>query len=129
MIRRPPRSTLFPYTTLFRIYHRTNLANPKTYLTQLHQMTPLQHISLKGKGSTYSPTGHELNIEQTSALNYELLENDDPIDSKSLALLACAAFFAPGEPIPRNLLRRTAGQADDNPMEELQFEDALERLQ
>src|SRR2546429_1394637 len=23
MIRRPPRSTLFPYTTLFRSYHRT----------------------------------------------------------------------------------------------------------
>src|SRR5260221_428441 len=112
-----------------RTYHRTNLANPNTYLTQLHQMTPLQHISLKGKGSTYSPTGHELNIEQTFALNYELLENDDPVDAKSLTLLARAAFFAPGEPIPRNLLRRTLGQVDDNPMEELQFEDALERLQ
>jgi len=112
-----------------RKYHHTNLANPDTYLKQLRQMTPLQHISLKGKGSTYSPTGHELNVEQTFALNYELLENDDPVDAKSLTLLARAAFFAPGEPIPRNLLRRTVGQADDNPVEELQIEDALERLQ
>src|SRR2546425_5284998 len=27
MIRRPPRSTLFPYTTLFPIYHLVGLAN------------------------------------------------------------------------------------------------------
>src|SRR3712207_7982893 len=26
MIRRPPRSTLFPYTTLFRSHHRDNVA-------------------------------------------------------------------------------------------------------
>src|SRR5256885_16962748 len=26
MIRRPPRSTLFPYTTLFRSYHETNFS-------------------------------------------------------------------------------------------------------
>src|SRR2546430_13945160 len=36
MIRRPPRSTLFPYTTLFRsgygIYQGLNLAIPVTYL-------------------------------------------------------------------------------------------------
>src|SRR5438874_10028009 len=30
MIRRPPRSTLFPYTTLFRSYSRS-LANPKHF--------------------------------------------------------------------------------------------------
>src|SRR3712207_9011403 len=28
MIRRPPRSTLFPYTTLFRSCHRTTGGNP-----------------------------------------------------------------------------------------------------
>src|SRR2546422_532057 len=28
MIRRPPRSTLFPYTTLFRSEHRHDLAGP-----------------------------------------------------------------------------------------------------
>src|SRR5258708_23904495 len=28
MIRRPPRSTLFPYTTLFRSYHRELIGEP-----------------------------------------------------------------------------------------------------
>src|SRR5260221_5414571 len=32
MIRRPPRSTLFPYTTLFRSYHLNNPMNLKTCL-------------------------------------------------------------------------------------------------
>src|SRR5690554_7454974 len=30
MIRRPPRSTLFPYTTLFRSYSGFDLSDPKT---------------------------------------------------------------------------------------------------
>src|SRR2546421_12197082 len=30
MIRRPPRSTLFPYTTLFRSYNRLNVAQTVT---------------------------------------------------------------------------------------------------
>src|SRR3712207_6997231 len=34
MIRRPPRSTLFPYTTLFRSYAR---GTPSKHLTQLRQ--------------------------------------------------------------------------------------------
>src|SRR3712207_8733926 len=33
MIRRPPRSTLFPYTTLFRSRHRTSAARPPTPAT------------------------------------------------------------------------------------------------
>src|SRR2546430_11566195 len=34
MIRRPPRSTLFPYTTLFRScsFQRTSTGSPRTYL-------------------------------------------------------------------------------------------------
>src|SRR2546430_13712947 len=34
MIRRPPRSTLFPYTTLFRSAARADLAAPATMITQ-----------------------------------------------------------------------------------------------
>src|SRR2546427_13215396 len=30
MIRRPPRSTLFPYTTLFRSHHKDDAARPLT---------------------------------------------------------------------------------------------------
>src|SRR2546426_2815372 len=32
MIRRPPRSTLFPYTTLFRSVHRYSLPRPQVFL-------------------------------------------------------------------------------------------------
>src|SRR2546421_2295784 len=35
MIRRPPRSTLFPYTTLFRSINRTSLGT-ENHLPQLH---------------------------------------------------------------------------------------------
>src|SRR3712207_8618240 len=37
MIRRPPRSTLFPYTTLFRSLQLTNVARPPVRLQHLHR--------------------------------------------------------------------------------------------
>src|SRR5256885_10017627 len=42
MIRRPPRSTLFPYTTLFRSSSRTSEAAlwPSTYISPLSNSTP-----------------------------------------------------------------------------------------
>src|SRR5258708_18074328 len=44
MIRRPPRSTLFPYTTLFR---STYMANPHAHSITTHsvQIQPQQHIA------------------------------------------------------------------------------------
>src|SRR5256885_11292743 len=38
MIRRPPRSTLFPYTTLFRSYHETNFS--MAYSSYISWQTP-----------------------------------------------------------------------------------------
>src|SRR2546430_10936804 len=35
MIRRPPRSTLFPYTTLFRSFTDTSLTNGTTYFYRI----------------------------------------------------------------------------------------------
>src|SRR2546429_781461 len=43
MIRRPPRSTLFPYTTLFRSFSRYAVPKPKIYIegTGIHlEQTP-----------------------------------------------------------------------------------------
>src|SRR3712207_8250352 len=45
MIRRPPRSTLFPYTTLFRSLSR------HTRINYLHDLTDLQRF-LAGRGIT-----------------------------------------------------------------------------
>src|SRR2546427_7352624 len=42
MIRRPPRSTLFPYTTLFRS-HRKN--DPKAHLAAEHSSVRLGHAT------------------------------------------------------------------------------------
>src|SRR2546427_2233970 len=41
MIRRPPRSTLFPYTTLFRSRSRSCIRLPASLLSQL--VEPVQH--------------------------------------------------------------------------------------
>src|SRR3712207_9590583 len=46
MIRRPPRSTLFPYTTLFRSQIRMNLRNPAWVLIGI--MQPVLYLLLFG---------------------------------------------------------------------------------
>src|SRR6266567_5715682 len=108
-------------------YHNTNLGTPETYLRELHQVA-LRHSSLQGRGAIYSATGHEQNVERTFALSYERLDADDRIDMQALGLLARAAYFAPGEPIPRDLLLATLKQEDSTSEAELQIEDALKRL-
>src|SRR5688572_32689728 len=45
MIRRPPRSTLFPYTTLFRSTLRTLLATPPGAELELAAETPVAAIA------------------------------------------------------------------------------------
>src|SRR5260370_15924227 len=46
MIRRPPRSTLFPYTTLFRSSHATL---PPVLLAELPEHVPLQTLIVAGE--------------------------------------------------------------------------------
>src|SRR5256885_2957342 len=43
MIRRPPRSTLFPYTTLFRSTLPLNRFNPTAQQNTLHNVANFQH--------------------------------------------------------------------------------------
>src|SRR5260370_8301229 len=52
MIRRPPRSTLFPYTTLFRSKLTTLLARPATVTSTLPVVAPL------GTGATMRAAVH-----------------------------------------------------------------------
>src|SRR5437667_2089593 len=68
MIRRPPRSTLFPYTTLFR--SRTNLSNPATTIRDASQKfvrrrrplelkkRPLSHSWVQDRKSTRLNSSH-----------------------------------------------------------------------
>src|SRR2546427_11608328 len=63
MIRRPPRSTLFPYTTLFRSLHfslhfLTNINVQDKGLAHLAKLTNLRELRLaqtKVKGKTLAP--------------------------------------------------------------------------
>src|SRR2546427_7735671 len=51
MIRRPPRSTLFPYTTLFRSLQ--NRAEPRRSIRALQRLNPLRGVAREaGRGSS-----------------------------------------------------------------------------
>ncbi len=100
---------------------------PEDYLVQLRDKALLDHPSLQGRGATLSPTDHELHVARTFILSYQRMDPADETDALALALLGRAAYFAPGEPIPRELLVATLGR-DDDPERALQIEDGLARL-
>ncbi len=98
-----------------------------TYLAELRRPDLLSHPSLRG--ITLSPSDHLQHVARTFALSYDRLSPTDANDELALALLARAAWFAPGEPIPRELLQATVGLNADGPSEErLRVADAIKRL-
>lgn len=86
----------------------SRLGDPAAYLEALQQPNPLEHQSLTEGG--YSPTGHEQHVAKTFALSYEQLDLGEPVDALARDLLARAACFAPGEPIPREIFRKFLGE-------------------
>src|SRR3712207_8796064 len=52
MIRRPPRSTLFPYTTLFR-----------SFVDPLHRLALVEQVAIKVPGSTLALRDNESDLE------------------------------------------------------------------
>jgi len=103
---------------------------PSAYLLELQRSGLLEHPSLQGRRLPHgiSPTLHEQHVARTFALSYERLDARDTTDALALALLARAAYFAPGEPIPRDVLLATLRQDADNPNATLDRADALQRL-
>jgi len=85
---------------------------PADYLAQLRAANPLAHPALQGRGADHSPTGHELHVAKTFALSFDRLDPADPTAALARQLLARAACFAPGEPIPAVLLLATV-EADN----------------
>jgi tetratricopeptide (TPR) repeat protein len=77
------------------------------YLAELHSDAVINHESLRGVDTTYSPTNHDLHVGITFTASYRRLDATDATDELARALLVRAACFAPGEPIPRDLLLRT----------------------
>ncbi len=98
------------------------------YLAQLRDERLLNHPALRGRGTTLSPTDHVLHVARTFALSYNKFDAADPTDGLAQALLTRAAYFAPGEPIPCDLLLATLEVEEADPDAALQAEDALVRL-
>lgn len=110
-------------TFLARYRH---IVTPAAYSEQLHRSKILDHPSLWGGG--FSPTGHQQHVAQALAVSYGQLDPSEPKDRLAVALLVRAAHFAPGEPIPHDLLLGTLQPFADEQASSLQSEDALFRL-
>src|SRR5260370_5217741 len=77
MIRRPPRSTLFPYTTLFRSQVRPDAVEPLALLGRelLRARDPVEglgHALLGGQERQFTPEQRERSEEHTSELQSHL---------------------------------------------------------
>jgi tetratricopeptide (TPR) repeat protein len=107
-------------------YRHAAFGKPAAYLAELRRADLLQHRPMTA-GGRRSPAGHDPQVARSFALGYDRLKRSDPIDALGLSLLARAACFAPGEPIPRGLLRASLNLADDQ-QAALQYEDAIARL-
>jgi tetratricopeptide (TPR) repeat protein len=104
---------------------------PEKVLARLRQPDLLASAALTGHGQEHSPTGHDRHVARTFALSLERLDESAAVDRLALDLLARAACFAPGEPIPAELLLATAPGSDDaasEAMAALCQADALKRL-
>ena len=107
-------------------YAQASFGQPGAYLASLRQGNLLDHPSLQGKFSGMSPTKHEIHVGRTFALSVEQLEPGDATDELARSLLARAAYFAPGESIPREFLLKTVPLEGDEAR--YKAEDALSRL-
>ncbi|HEX6290566.1 MAG TPA: FxSxx-COOH system tetratricopeptide repeat protein [Herpetosiphonaceae bacterium] len=106
--------------------HYRYAITPAQYRARLRASTILNDRSLRAAG--ISPTKHVHHVARTFEQSYEQLDGADPTDVLALTLLAHAACFAPGEPLPRRLLLETLALPDDATDRALHAEDALRRL-
>lgn len=110
--------------SFLQTYARVTVA---AYLAQLTQVA-LDHPAMTGQGMRYQPTGRELHVARAFALSYEQLRPDEAIDRLAQGLLARAARFAPGVPIPNTLLLATMPVDTDDLFAALLPDQALHRL-
>lgn len=102
--------------------------SPVNYLAQLRDQSLLQHPSLQGRGVDFSPTGHELHVSRTFAINMEQIDPASETGATARKLLARAACFSPGEPFPKHLLQAAVVDDKQNLMAIILAEDGLTQL-
>src|SRR5256885_8506236 len=83
MIRRPPRSTLFPYTTLFRS-NDLSMSSPPPLAGRFHvraltaaDLSDLLHIQLACYGADYAESGEVFARRLASAANCSLARSEE----------------------------------------------------
>src|SRR3712207_7484841 len=85
MIRRPPRSTLFPYTTLFRSHHIPGATMAQRTVTQLFDDTDNQPFA-EGEGDSivFSVDGqtYELDLRRKNADEFRSEEHTSELQSR-----------------------------------------------
>ncbi len=114
-------------------YQNEEFGAPEAYLDELRSANILTHISLAANGSQASEcdktmTGHEKNVARTFEVSLRRLQIDNSTDTLARELFLRIAWLAPGEPIPRHLLKMCAGIAEDDTTGRYRFADALDRL-
>jgi hypothetical protein len=82
-----------------------DVETPDEYLQQLRASPDALDRSLAEGGT--SSAGREQSVRRAFALSYERLRSDHRTDRDARHLLARAAYFAPGESIPSQVLYRT----------------------
>jgi tetratricopeptide (TPR) repeat protein len=105
-----------------------DIMSPAGYLSELRSTEVLEHPSLQGEGTDWLPTEHERDVGRTFLLSYQRLKDSEPADILARKLLARAACFAPGEPIPRALLLQTLALPDEDQQQARQAVKGLQRL-
>lgn len=107
---------------------RYSQVQPAQYLAELQDKGFLQHPSLQGYGIRLSPTGHDLHVARTFAITLYRLDESNEVDKTARQLLACAACFAPDEPIPQDLLRNAMLTDEEDETAKMLAEDSLTHL-
>lgn len=85
-----------------------------SYIKQLEAQTLIQHKSLQGLHTSFSPTGHDLDVGRTFAVSWQKLRTAIEKDRIALAILDIVACFAPNESLPHTVLVETVSPLFSN---------------
>jgi len=102
------------------------IGQPAVYLTAIRAPDLLEHASMTHGG--LSPTRHEQHVARTFALSHDRLNTGLAVDDYARSILDHAAHFAPGEAIPRHLLKQCMRVDGADEAGQWHFTDGLTRL-
>src|SRR5687767_15680514 len=96
MLRRPPRSTLFPYTTLFRSTPDPAPTSPAPVIVWLH---PGAFVAAS---ANFAPSNGQRTAEQTGAIESQIGRHTSEL--QSLAYLVCRLLLEKKKKTKRHIL-------------------------